>query len=73
MQKEKYLTENETNSIKSLIVKKGLDIGLVAKKMNMSRATLSSRVNGKTDFTRSEMEQFAKIISAKPEMIFFMQ
>lgn len=65
MQKERYLTENETNSIKSLIVKRGLDIGLVAKKMNISRATLSSRVNGKTDFTRTEMEKFSEIIDAK--------
>lgn len=73
MQKERYLTENETNSIKSLIVKRGLDIGLVAKKMNISRATLSSRVNGKTDFTRTEMEKFSEIIDAKAEVIFFMQ
>jgi uncharacterized protein YwlG (UPF0340 family) len=66
-----YLTEKESRKIKSLIVNAGLDIGAVAIKMNMSRPTLSARINGKTDFTRSEMELFANIVNEKPENIFF--
>jgi len=66
-----YLTEQESRKLKALIVNAGLDIGTVAIKMNMSRPTLSTRINGKTDFTRSEMELFASIFNVKPESIFF--
>ena len=66
-----YLTEKESRKLKALIVGAGLDIGTVALKMNMSRPTLSARINGKTDFTRSEMESFASILNEKPENIFF--
>jgi len=66
-----YLTEKESRKLKALIVNAGFDIGMVAIKMNMSRPTLSTRINGKTDFTRSEMELFASIFNEKPENIFF--
>lgn len=66
-----YLTEAESRKLKALIVNAGLDIGTIAVKMNMSRPTLSTRINGRTDFTRSEMELFAKILNEKPENIFF--
>jgi len=66
-----YLTEKESRKLRALIVGAGLDIGSIALKMNMSRPTLSARINGKTDFTRSEMEAFANILNEKPEDIFF--
>lgn len=66
-----YLTEKESRKLKALIVNAGFGIGIVAGKMGMSRATLSSRINGKTDFTRNEMERFAEIINGNPNDIFF--
>ena len=50
-----YLTEMEARKLKASIVEAGLDIGELAQKMQMSRSTLSARINGKTDFTRREM------------------
>lgn len=66
-----YLTEEEVRRLKSLIVNVGLNIGAVAIKMNMSRSTLSAKINGKADFTRSEMERFAEVIGSPPNEIFF--
>lgn len=66
-----YLTEEQSRRLKAKIVNAGLDIGTVADKMNMSRPTLSNRINGKSDFTRSEMEEFASILNEKPQDIFF--
>lgn len=66
-----YLTEEEVRRLKSLIVNVGLNIGVVAIKMNMSRSTLSAKINGKADFTRSEMERFAEVIGSPPNEIFF--
>lgn len=54
MKEDRFLNEKETNFLKSLIMKNGMGIESVAKRMNMSRATLSSRINGKTDFSRKE-------------------
>jgi len=67
----KYVTVEQSRRLKAKIINAGLDIGIVAKKMGISRATLSSRVNGKTDFSRSEMEHFAEILMEKPQDIFF--
>ncbi len=66
-----YLTEMEARKLKASIVEAGLDIGELAQKMQMSRSTLSARINGKTDFTRSEMENFASIVGKSPSEIFF--
>ncbi|MDR2513772.1 MAG: helix-turn-helix transcriptional regulator [Christensenellaceae bacterium] len=66
-----YLTEGQSRSLKAKLVDAGLDIGTMAEKMGMSRATLSARINGKTDFTRSEMEAFASVLNARPQDIFF--
>jgi len=67
----KYVTIEQSRQLKAKIMNAGLDIGIVARKMGISRATLSSRVNGKTDFSRSEMEHFAEILKEKPQNIFF--
>ncbi len=67
----KYVTVEQSRQLKAKIMNAGLDIGIVAREMGISRATLSSRVNGKTDFSRSEMEHFAEILKEKPQNIFF--
>lgn len=71
MNVQAYLTQNESRKLKSKLVDAGLDIGTMAKKMNMSRSTLSARINGKRDFTKAEMELFAAILNVRPQDIFF--
>lgn len=66
-----YLNEVKIRKLKANIVAAGLDIGKVAQKMQISRSTLSARINGKTDFTKSEMEHFAEILGQSPQDIFF--
>lgn len=68
---ERLMSKECSNNLKSLIVKAGLDMTTTAEKMGMSRPTLSGRINGKTDFSRTEMERFAKIVNANPAVIFF--
>lgn len=65
-----YLTKTESNRIKGLIVCAGYNIATLAEKMQMTRPTLSAKINGKVDFTKSEMESLANAISMKPEEIF---
>ena len=69
--KDAYMKTEDTRRINGLIVSKGYNIGSLAEKIGMSRATLSSRINGKTDFARSEMEKIANVLGCKPEDIFF--
>lgn len=69
--KERLMSIERSRKLKSLIVKAGLDMSQTAEMMKMSRATLSGRINGKTDFSRVEMENFAKIVNESPSFIFF--
>ncbi len=66
----KYMTLNETRKIKACFAEAGYSIASIAPKAKMTRETLSSRVNGKTDFLRSEMIRIAKILNKRPEEIF---
>ena len=67
----RYLTEEQTRRLKSLMVGAGYGVESMALAMNMSRPTFSARLNGRQDFTKSEMELFASLVSEKPQAIFF--
>ena len=69
--KSRYMNEEDTRRFNSFLVAAGYNIGSLAEEIGMSRATLSSRINGKTDFARSEMEKIASILVHRPEEIFF--
>lgn len=66
----KYMTLAETRKIKACFAEAGYSIASIAPKADMSREKLSSRVNGNTDFLRSEMIRIAKILKKRPEEIF---
>ena len=68
--KDKYMRAEDTRRFNSFLVAAGYNIGQLAEEIGMSRATLSSRINGKTDFARSEMEKIAAILGRRPEEIF---
>ena len=69
--KNTYMKEEDTRRFNGLMVAAGYSIGSLADKLGMSRATLSSRINGKTDFARREMEQIAAIFGKDAKEIFF--
>ncbi len=71
MQAYTYLLEEDSRRIKAAIVSKGLNIKMLAEKAGSTRATLSNKINGKTEFTRSEMEAIAKILNTSPQTLFF--
>jgi transcriptional regulator with XRE-family HTH domain len=68
---ERYLSERQSNFLKSLIKREGLEIGSMAQKMGISRNSLSMKLNGRTDFSRKEMELFACLVKEEPQQIFF--
>jgi len=73
MPKYTFISQEDSRKLKALIVENGLSIERVAKIMGMGRPTLSTRINGKTDFTRKEMEFFANIVGHNPATIFFVE
>lgn len=66
-----FLDERMERKLKSLIVNSGKTMEQVAKEMHMSRPTLSKKINGKQDFSFSEMKAFAKSVEENPVKIFF--
>ncbi len=69
--KERYMKIEDTRRLNGFLVAAGYNIGTLAEKVGMSRATMSSRINGKTDFARSEMEKIADVLGRSPSEIFF--
>ena len=69
--KGKYMRAEDTRRFNGFMVAAGYNIGRLAEEIGVSRATLSSRINGRSDFTRSEMEEIAAILGRSPEEIFF--
>lgn len=66
-----YMSEKDTLRLKSYMVAAGYNISSLAKRINMGRECLSSRINGKIDFGRSEMMEIAAVLGESPEKIFF--
>ena len=69
--KNRYLSISESNHIKSIIVGAGYNITTLANAIGMGREILSKRINGKTDFSRNEMINIAKVLKQSPQNIFF--
>lgn len=49
----------DNKTIKSLIVLHGIDTNILSEKLNINRSTLSLKINGKREFTQSELETMA--------------
>ena len=67
----KYMSDSQKRKIMSRIVNGGYNITTLAKAIGMTRESLSSRINGKIDFSRTEMEAISVCLKEKPEHIFF--
>ncbi|MDR1805521.1 MAG: helix-turn-helix domain-containing protein [Clostridium sp.] len=67
----RYLTEQQSRNLKALLVQSGLTLSGAAEKMGILRQSLSNRLKGKIDFSRTEMEAFAEIVGESPAKIFF--
>lgn len=59
--------------IKARIMEKGLTQAALAPMLGMTEATLSLKLNGKSEFTRAEMLQMAEILGVDVADLFFRQ
>lgn len=71
MKEYTYMTEEESNRVKGMIVSAGYNITSLAEKIGMSREMLSMRLSGRVDFGRGEMNHIAKVLKKPPATIFF--
>lgn len=69
--KNTYMTQDETNRFKAYMVRAGYNITSLAKAIGVSREMLSTRISGKVDFSRSEMNHIAMALNVPPDIIFF--
>ena len=67
----RLMTDQMVNKLKGEIVAGGYTISSLADSLEISRNTLSAKVNGKVDFTRQDMERIAQRLGKPPETIFF--
>lgn len=54
------------NKLRGRIVEKYGTISAFAPHTGLSRVSVSAKLNGATDFTRSEIERWSKILDIKP-------
>ncbi len=66
-----YMTSEETNKVKSYMVRAGYNITSLAETIGISREMLSARLSGKVDFGRTEMNNIAAALNIPPDVIFF--
>lgn len=60
----------DKNKFKYFAATRNLTMAEVAKKIGINPATLSKKLNGSTDFTRSEMQRFKEALGlSEDEMI----
>lgn len=65
------MSDNEIAKVNYYIKKHGYTITELAKELKWSRSKLSSKINGKTDFSRTEMEAVSRLLKESPKVIFF--
>lgn len=66
----------DKNKFKGKIAEKGLNIGKVASLLGINEATLHRKINGQSDFNRSEIQMLREILDLDIEAaedIFFAQ
>lgn len=66
-----YMTEIDVNRFKSYMAGAGYNITTLATAIGMKRENLSNRINGKIDFSRSEMTKISVTLHVLPQDIFF--
>lgn len=64
------MIEDDKKRFKACMVAAGYNITSLAKEINMTRESLSARINGKVDFGRNEMVDIAKKLNVAPSELF---
>ena len=59
----------DTNMLKSKIIQKGLTSTQLAKKLNMSKATFSMKVNNKIKFSQNDIKNIVDILNLNDDEI----
>lgn len=52
----------DKNKFKYFVAEKGIPLNVLATKMGMNPATLSKKLSGFTEFTRSEIQDYQRLI-----------
>ncbi len=66
-----YMIEDDKKRFKACMAAAGYNITSLAKEINMTRESLSARINGKVDFGRNEMVDIAEKLNVAPSELFF--
>lgn len=66
-----YMTDEDMRRFKSCMVGAGYNITSLAKAIGMPRESLSARINGKVDFSRSDMNVISDKLMVSPVYLFF--
>lgn len=68
----RFMSNMEIRRFKALMVKKGfVSISALARVMGCRREALSRKINGRSDWSRSEMEAVARLFDENPKKVFF--
>ncbi len=65
------MEKNMRDKLRGLIIGSGKSMEAVAREMGITRQTLSTRINGRKDFTLGEMKRFAASVGKDAKEIFF--
>jgi DNA-binding Xre family transcriptional regulator len=57
------------NELKAAIIRKGMNMGLLAKKIGITVGSLSNKTNGHKEFRASEIERIADVLDLNYEDI----
>lgn len=66
-----YMADSDKRRFKAYMAAAGYNISTLATAINMTRESLSSRINGKIDFSRNEMSMIAEKLNITPSELFF--
>lgn len=57
------------NELKAAIIRKGMNMGVLAKKIGITIGSLSNKINGHKEFRASEIERIADVLDLNYEDI----
>ena len=69
---KKLMSESEIRKFKALMIRSGfVSVVKLAEAMGLRREKLSRKINGRDDWSKSEMEIVGKLFNEDPKDIFF--
>lgn len=66
-----YMSDGDVKRIKGMMVTAGFNVMSLAPIMGWGEATAYRKMNGKADWSKTEMKRFGEIVGQEPARIFF--